>query len=222
MNKFNLDSPPTYPTDAQSVASIFPPVPVNTTPETVSRLIVLVSSGIDYSVATRRIWELANASGAHVQLLSLYKDSAQEPALRRKLVPMASLLQDGKVSADLKLELGTNWVELVKRNSQAGDMIICFAEQRSGLLHRPLSQILQSNLNTPIYILSDFPALNKPQSNWLSQIMAWSGSVGIIIGFFLLQIRIVGISEDWAQATLLILSVIAEAWLIGIWNSLFG
>ena len=222
MNKFNLDSPPTYPRDAQSVVSIFPPVPVNTTLETVSRLIVLVSGGIDYSVATRRIWELANASGAHVQLLSLYKDAAQEPALRRKLVSMASLLQDGKVSAELKLELGTNWVELVKRNSQAGDMIICFAEQRSGLLHRPLSQILQSNLNNPVCILSGLSPQNTPPSNWLSQIMTWSGSMGIIIGFFLVQIRIVGISEDWVQPTLLILSVIAEAWLIGIWNSLFG
>jgi hypothetical protein len=48
------------------------------------------------------------------------------------------------------------------------------------------------------------------------------GSIGIIAGSALLQIRITSLSQDWAQTTLLILSVIGEAWLIWGWNSLFS
>lgn len=216
MNRFDLHPPLGYQTDAQSIVSTFPPAAVNRTLGAASRLIVLVPTGIDDSTTTRRIWELANASGAHVRLLSLYKDPAEKPGLHRRLVRMASLLEDGNVPAELKLEWGTNWVELVKQDSQADDTIVCFTEQRAGLLHRPLSQILRSNLNNSVYILSSWAPQNLPQANWLSQIIAWSGAIGLIIGFFLLQIRIV------AMPQLLILSVIVEAWLIGIWNSLFG
>jgi hypothetical protein len=52
--------------------------------------------------------------------------------------------------------------------------------------------------------------------------MAWLGSIGIIAGAFLLQIRIVSMPADWVQTTLLILSFTAEIWLIGGWNSLFS
>lgn len=190
--------------------------------EAAYRLILLVPADVDYSVATRRIWELANATSMHILLLGLCKDPTEEPSLRRGLVTMASLLQDGKVSAELTVEFGTNWLEAVKRFSQPGDMIVCFAEQRAGLLHRPLSPILQSNLNNPVYILSGLYPQSPSKSNWRSQLMAWSGSIGILVGAFLLQIRIVSMPEDWVQTTLLILSVIGEVWLIGIWNSLFG
>src|SRR5512145_194808 len=111
-------------------------------PRSIRHLIVLVPSDSDYTAATRKIWKLANTLGAQVQFLGLCKDATQEPGLRRGLIAMASLLQDGKVSAGLKVEFGTNWVEAVKRNYQAGDTIACVAEQRAGLFHRPLSQIL--------------------------------------------------------------------------------
>ena len=188
--------------------------------ESVRRFIVLISTHSDYAFVTRRLSELANASGAQVLFLGLCKDAAHELSLRRELATLSALLQDAKISAQTKIETGKNWVDIVRSNYRDGDMIVCFAEQHAGLLRRPLSQILQSNLNAPIYILSDFPAQNKPQSNWLSQIMAWSGSVGIIIGFFLLQIRITSYPQDWAQTTLMILSVIGETWLIWVWNEL--
>jgi hypothetical protein len=122
----------------------------------------------------------------------------------------------------VKIEFGTSWVEAVKQNSQPGDMIVCIAEQRVGLWQRPLSQILQSNMDNPVYILSGLSHQNPSRSNWRSQVMAWVGSLGILVGAFLFQIRIVSMPSDWVQTILLIFSVISEAWLIGNWNSLFG
>ena len=184
------------------------------------RLLVLIPVDADYSAATRRLWELANACGGHIQLLGLCKDAGQEPALRRELVIIASLLRDGKVSADWNVEYGTNWVEVVKRNRQAGDLIVCFAEQHMGLLHRPLSQILESNVKAPVYILSGFTSQTS-KSNKLAQILAWLGSLAFIVGFGILQANVVQLSVGWVQSTLLVLSIIPEFWLIWVWNSLF-
>ena len=184
-------------------------------------LLVLVPTTIDYSAATRRIWELANATGMNVQLLGLCKDAAEESGLRRELITMASLLQDGKIAAEVKIDIGTNWLDVVKYNAKANDMLVCFAEQRTGLLRRPLSQILQSNLKATVYIISGLtPQKTKP--NRLLQISAWLGSSAIILSFGALQANLVRLPEGWLQSTWLILSIIPEFLLLWFWNGLFG
>jgi hypothetical protein len=189
--------------------------------EPARRLIVLVPDmESDYIPTIRRIWELATAQQANILLLSLYKDIRREPSLRRELVTMCAMVQDGSVLAEMKIEEGTNWVDIVKRNYRTDDRVVCFAEQRAGLLRKPLSQILQSNLNIPIYILAGlYPP--KPKSKLLFQAITWSGFLGIIIGFFALQINIIQVSKGGLQSILLILSIIPEFWLIWAWNSQF-
>jgi hypothetical protein len=186
-----------------------------------SVLILVPETEADTANAARRVWELAKGMNAQVQFLGLCKDAMQELSLRRKVAAMSAMVQDGKVFAEAKVEIGTNWVDFVKRNARTGDMIVCFGEQRIGLLHRPLRQILESNLNIPVYILSGLDP-QKPKSNWLLQGTAWMGSIGIIFGFFLLQVKIEQLPNDWFQNTFLIFSIIPELWLTWIWNRLFG
>jgi hypothetical protein len=130
------------------------------------------------------------------------------------------MLQDGRMPVETKVENGTNWVDVVRRNYQTDDMIVCFAEQRAGLLQKPLSQILESNLSIPVYVVSGV-YIPKPQSNRLGDVTAWLGSIGIITGFGLLQVKISQVSEGWFQTLLLILVVIFEFWLIWVWDSRF-
>ena len=185
------------------------------------RLIVLVPDmGPDYIPALRRIWELAHAQRAEILFLGLCKDVANEPGLYRQLVAMSAMIRDDKICAEARIEIGTNWVEVVKRNSQSGDMIVCFEEQRAGLLHRPLSQILESNLGFPVYILSGLYS-QKSRPDWLSKVFVWSGSIGIIIGFFILQAKIDQLQKDWFQNALLIFSIMVEFSMIWMWNNLF-
>ena len=189
--------------------------------EPTRRLIVLVSDlESDYMPSIRRISELAYAQRANVQFLALCKDTRQELSLRRIWATMSMMMQLGGVSAEAKVEIGTSWVDVVKRNYQTGDMIVCFAEQRAGLLQKPLSQILESNLIIPVYVVSGVH-IPKPKSNWLVYVTAWLGSIGIIAGFGLLQVKIMQVSEGWFQTLLLILVVIFETWLIWVWDSRF-
>jgi hypothetical protein len=194
---------------------------LRTRPMSASRLIVLVPSDLEYSSLTRRVWELAITTGKHVQLLGLCQDIAEEPSLRRQLVTMSALVGDTRVTVEAKVEIGTNWVDVVKTNYQAGDAIVCFAEQRAGLFHRPLSQILESTLVATIYILSGVYAQSTERSSWLSQLIVWMGSFGILAGFFWLQVRISQLPNDPAQTVLLIISAGVEIWLIWVWNSIF-
>jgi hypothetical protein len=214
MNKLDLLLPSDLPTlDQVSVSTSLPPV---------RRLVVLVPADSDHTSATRRITDLAKAQSATVLFLGLCKDGAQELGLRRQLVTLSALLQDAQVCAEARVENGTSWVDVVASILQAGDMLVCSAEQRVGFPQRPLSQVLESNLRMPVYILSGLYPEKHSRSNWSSQLMAWAGSFGIIVGAALLQIRITTLPQDWAQTTLLVLSVFGEVWLLWAWNSLFS
>lgn len=188
--------------------------------ESVHRLIVLIPANIDFSAATQRIWGLAHITGMYVQLIGLCKDTVEESRLHRELITMASLLKNGKISAEVKFEPGTNWMNAIKTSYVTGDVIVCFAEEHTGLLHRPLSQILESDFKATVYILSDL-APQKSKSNRLSRISTWLGIIGVVVGFAMLQAKIVQLPEGWLQNSLLILSVIPEFWLIWVWDGWF-
>lgn len=185
----------------------------------VNRLIVLVPVDSDYLTATQRIWELAIATRARVHLLGLCIKRAEEPALHRQLVMMSAMLADGRVDVEPKVEIGADWIGAVKRSYQKGDMVICFAEQHAGPWHRPLRQILASNLNYPVYILSGLYPQKPSEKKWFFKAAAWVGSSFIIIGSFILQARIALLPENGVQTTLWILSLIFELWLILAWNN---
>jgi hypothetical protein len=203
-----------------------PPLLVSSTtalsgPKAARRFVVLVpdlESG--FIPAIHKIWELADRQHSRVLLIGLCKDPKQAPSLRRALIILCAMVQDGKIPVETNVEIGTNWVAVVRRHYQADDMIVCFAEQRAGLLQKPLSQILESNLGIPVYVVSGMH-MSKPKSNWLADVTAWLGSIAIIAAFGLLQVKVIQMSEGWFQTLLLILAVISEIWLIWVWDSWF-
>lgn len=219
-----LDSRPptlTYPIASHSDPSTLPSV-AGQRPLPGRRLIVLVPDAeSDYTPVVHRIWELAKAFGGRVQFLGLCNDAAQEPSLRRQLVTLSALVGDGSVSAESKIESGSNWLNAVKSNWREGDVLVCFTEQRAGTRRRPLSQLLESNFAATIYVLNDLAQPDRAQSNWKSVAMAWAGSIGILLGFFWLQVKIDQASSNWVGMAVLILSIPVEILLIWIWNSLF-
>jgi hypothetical protein len=189
-------------------------------PERSRRLIVLISLDSDCTPLTRRICRLASEMSSTVQLLGLCKDPIHEMTLRRELATVSALIRDAKVYVEAKVEIGSNWLAIVKKNYQEGDVIVCIADEPVGMRHRPLSQILESNLKAPIYILSETKS-TQSQPNLLTQLFAWSGTIGIIIIFFILQMRIIQLPNDWFQTVLFILLLLPELGLILFWNSLF-
>ena len=189
--------------------------------ETGCRLIVLVpESEVDISNAARKIWELANALGSQVQFLGLCKDETREPSLRRQIIAMSTMVGGGTVSVESKIEFGSNWLNFVKSNWNRGDVVVCFTEQRMGFMNRPLSQMLESNLNATVYVLPEFQS-ERPRSTWVSSAVNWSVSIVIIALFFWGQAKLTQMQHDWAHTSLLYLSIFFEAGMIWLWGSLF-
>jgi hypothetical protein len=186
------------------------------------RLIVLVPEEADFTTITRRIWELANTSGSIVQLLGLCKDTSAEMTLRRKLVTVSALIQAARIPVEIKVEIGSNWLNAVKCSYQEGDAIVCITDRFVGFPRKPLSQILESAIKGPVYVLSGIQSPKHKKNILAGMIAAWSGFIGIMIGFFLIQVKIMQVSKDGFQTLILLLLLIPEFWLIKVWNSLFS
>ncbi|MBI5944177.1 MAG: hypothetical protein HY864_07400 [Chloroflexi bacterium] len=209
-----LDSnPPSFAFSPASVSDLQP----------ARRLIVLVPEAVaDAALAAQKIWELADALGSRVMFIGLSKDAAREPAVRRQLVTFSALVGGGNISVESKIEFGNNWLNVVKPEWREGDVIVCFTEQHAGLARKPLNQVLESNLNAPVYALVGFhQEENHPLSRWVSSAMAWAGSIVLILVFFWLQSWLIQFQKDWVYSALLYISLMAEGGSIWIWNSLF-
>lgn len=208
MNKLDFKPP-------SSLASHLDPDPAHC-------LIVLVPEAeVDTTATARKIWELANALKCHVQFIGLSKDTTREPGLRRQLVTLSALVRDDRIHVESKIEFGTNWVKAIKSNWRKGDVIACFEEQQTGFARRPLGQILESNLNATVYVLSGLQYPGGSHSDLPFNVMAWAGSIAILMGFFWMQVKITQLPEDWVHSTLIYLSIPIEAGLIWGWNALF-
>ncbi len=212
MNKIEVNSP---------ALTVFPAS--FSTLQPARRLIVLVpESEADTALAARKIWELANALECSIQFLGLSKDAEHEPRMRRQLVTLSAMVGYDNISVESKIEIGNDWLSMVRSNWHEGDVIVCFAGQNSGLARRPLNQVLESNLRATVYVLNDLHENNtRVYSSWISPVIAWTGSIGIILGFFWLQSGLVRPSAEWTHTVLLYLSLFIEAGAIWIWNSLF-
>jgi hypothetical protein len=64
------------------------------------------------------------------------------------------------------------------------------------------------------------PSMHKSPSKLMRESVFWLVSIAVLLVFFLFQIRILRISEEWASDTLLSLSILIEFGLFGIWNNL--
>ena len=189
-------------------------------PKGFRQLIVLIPAGADCASVTRRICKLASETNSCVQLFGLYRDEEEELALRRELVMTSALIRDAKVYVEITVKHGSDWVRAIRDIYQTGDLIVCLTDQSTGLRRKPLSQILESNFKTTIYILSESP-MQKQKSGLLTQVIAWAGLIAIIGGFFVLQVDITRMPQDGFQTLLLILLLVPEIWLVQLWNSLF-
>jgi hypothetical protein len=193
--------------------------PVET--EVTTHIVVLLSSpDVDIVSIARKVWELAQSSGAPIRLIGLCKDTTQEPGIRRTLVTIAAMLNYGNISVNIQVLFGSDWLEMLKIQLHHQDIVVCWDEPNTGMWTKPLSRILQSNLKVTLYILSGLPQEINPHASRAKAAVAWIGFITIIIVFLILQIKIYQLANQWT-ITLEIVSTAVEYWLIWIWNSLF-
>lgn len=187
------------------------------------RIIVLVPDAeINLAHAAGRICEITSALEGTVQLIGLCADAYREPGLRRQLVTLSALIGNEKMAIRSKVEIGHNWLNALMTEWQEGDTIVCFGGVSAGPLRRPLNELLESSVRATLYVIDGLPRQERrKRPGWLSNLMAWGGSSGIILGLFWLQVEITHVPTEWARTLLLSISVFAEFGMMWFWNSLF-
>ncbi|MCL5429482.1 MAG: hypothetical protein M1347_06780 [Chloroflexi bacterium] len=53
----------------------------------------------------------------------------------------------------------------------------------------------------------------------LAEMLSWLGSIAIIAGFFWIQVQVDQLGKGWAHTILFLLSMVAEVYLLWLWNS---
>ena len=186
--------------------------------ELARRLVVVVHDPeADLTSVTRRVWELAHATGAKVRFLGLCNDEAQEMVLRRTLVTASALMNSGNVSANSEIVVGKDWVSAVRSCLQQSDMLVCCQESGSSSHQKALIPILRADLGVPLYLLSKTQPRTASRSEWLPAAAAWIGSLAIIIAFFWLQVKIDQLAGG-LSIPMQLLSIAVEFTLIRAWN----
>jgi hypothetical protein len=187
------------------------------------RLVVIVPPGeVDATTLTQRVWEMAKGTGAEVRLLGLYEEATQQPGLRRRLATMSAMINSGQVRSEAETLAGRDWVEAVRSRLRPDDMLVCCSSPQGGAMQKPLRQILESDLDAPMTILTGCTPEEEAPARWGAQILGWTGSIGILVGFFWLQVSLGQVPRDFGYTLLLLLTLPVEVWLIWIWNSLFS
>jgi len=189
--------------------------------ESAHPLIVAVPDSEAVFTMTYSVWELVNATGVQVKFLGLCNDTTQERSLRHTLVTMSAMANFVNVYAEQDVVFGRDWVDALRSRLQTNDLVVCWNEQRKGLLRKPLNQLWQSNLDAPFYILSGLYPQNHSSSNWRILVTAWIGFIAIILGFFILQIKIHQFAKEWTLI-LELLSTAVEFRLIWGWDNMCG
>ncbi|HNO31514.1 MAG TPA: hypothetical protein PKI78_06980 [Anaerolineales bacterium] len=191
--------------------------------QTAPRLIVLVPEfETDAAIVARKIREVAKNLETRVQLIGLSKDAAHEPGVRRRLVTLSALVEDHALFVEARVEIGSSWLNAISPHWRPGDVLVCFSEQHADAGFQPMHQILKSNLNAPVYVLSGIQLqIDSTRPAWLNSILAWGGSIGLIVAFFWLQSKLMQPAQSGLATVLLYGSLIAEAGSIWFWNDLF-
>jgi hypothetical protein len=191
--------------------------------EPASWLIVIIPSiEADLSAATRRVWELASEGSKRVRFIGLYENATQELILRRQLTGISAMINSAGIYTETEYIFGSDWVAAIVSHSQAGDMVACLANHRIERSNRTLSEMLQANINLPIYILSSSYIRKGANPNWKSMILFWSFSIATLSGFFLLQARINQVTSGGLETAFMLTSAALTLFILWVWNNLFS
>jgi hypothetical protein len=180
-------------------------------------VVILPDTGFDIFTLPRQIWNLAAPDHRQVLLLTRPSEVEDELHSQRNLTTLAALIRDPLVEVQTRVVLGVSIEQAACQSAQPGDVLICFAEQRTSgfLAPKRLAEVLAQKTNLPIYTLKgNIPAPTVPFAARLIDFALLALCIASLIAFFLLGVWIDRNSVGTAHTILQILALCVEAWVI--------
>ena len=186
------------------------------------RLIVIVPDVAEPALLAARIRLVAETRGQDVVMLGVASKSVSENDLRRRLTFLAAFLQGADVNVQFRVEEGQDWMPALLALLRANDLLACcVAEGSPGRGAEWLDQ-LSSQSDRPVYAFMDGNGVSQRGPGLLAGLAPWLASLGIIVGFFWLQVWLSQQGEGGAYSGWLLATVIVEIGLVWLVNVLLG
>ena len=186
------------------------------------RLIVVASIIDQEPLLAARILPLARACGLDVVLFGLSAGALQEDQIRRRLALLAAFIRDAGVQVEIQIEHGGRWLGRLKDILGSGDILACPGAATPPGSSQSLVELLSSRLRLPVHVFDVSDPVEARERAFLPGLLPWILSIGVILGFLWLQIRISQSSDSGFSTLLLIALVPLEIALIWLCNSLFS
>lgn len=194
----------------------------------INRLIVLVPRySVNISALARRVWSLAEPCAIPVLFLSI-SNAGSDPDgdARLRMITLASMTRDEKVTVDYRLEPENNWVRAVHLVWQPGDAVICLSEHKINLKfhgNHALSQVIEAVLAVPVYVIPGMYVRDRAaeraafvQTDRAARLLSRLFLPILIAGAFLIAQLHISFNTAGALRTLLLsLSGLAEIGVVG-------
>lgn len=197
-----------------------PLIEINPTASTKWRLLVVIPADVEDEqvLLATRILKLTKPRGLQVYLIGICREIQEEAELKRKLILLAALLRDAHLLTEISIESGPNWLEKVKAVCGPNDLVACYSESSPRLNRKPLSDLLTIALERPVYVFHpmSFPKLTTAER--IAESLAWLRSILVLVGFLILQIKLVQMPNNWVNSSLLYLSLFLEVGLLWVLN----
>jgi hypothetical protein len=168
-------------------------------------LVLLPNAEINEAQLAHTLWTLAGEHHASVHILALINDWADEAQVRLRVALLIALLHGSGIEPAEHYERdSTDWISIVRRLYQPGDVIVCHAEQTLPLNNgrlpphfSPLSTHI-AMLHMPVCELrgaiKQMPAMTLRRA-----IRVWGLPLFIIFGSVALEILFMRWARDWVE-----------------------
>jgi hypothetical protein len=175
----------------------------------------------DESKFVQRIATLAIPHHLTILFLAVIEIVNQEPATYLRLANLSSLISAYSIVNGTRLVTGSNWIREVQEVLQAGDQIVCQAEET--IIDQEMNQVLLSNalsiaLNAPVIVLTGLytEKLSRKRSR-LSALKWWSVALIIIIAWSGLMFFIGQTTTGWVESGLMLSVFIIGMLMVWFW-----
>ncbi|HRF50488.1 MAG TPA: hypothetical protein PLC98_22870 [Anaerolineales bacterium] len=186
-------------------------------PDAIRRLVVLVPGpAADLAALATQVQTLARPRALPVLLVGQGETLQDVWAARRQLTTLAALIAAHAARpVDTLVSPPRPWLKLLREVQQAGDLVVCHAEQSQTTWpwsrRQSLGEQLRRQLNVPTCVLQGhFPGLRTTTQRMVSQGVSWAIPMAVILGFLLLQVQVELHTTGWLTAVLLSASVLIE------------
>lgn len=185
------------------------------------RLIVMIPTGNDLRQTLRWLRGSTRSLPSKILLLGVNSTGIDESVTKEQLEILASDLKNESRVIATGTATGPRWLSKVEQIVRNGDLLILFENGTANLGARTMVQEIKNRIRVPVLVI---PNQHDPwfkRSKFRSQLVLWLGALGIMVGFFDVQLNLLQTPNNWTQTVLLCASVITEFFLLLWWNAFF-